>query len=137
MTPTALRSFAASAARQRAELWPCTVTLSTDTASPKQQLLVAKSPSRRARQPDQFGTGYIQRTTAVFLFPLEWFASGGRLSPAAGYAADLELLRLGTEITIISDPATPVNNGTTWRVTDLTDSNAGTERRAECFRLDA
>lgn len=136
MSPTSLRSFAATAARQRAELWPCTVTLSTDTRSPKQQLPVAKSPARRSRAPDQFGTGYIQRTTAVFLFPLEWFAAGGRLSTSAGYAADLELLRLGTEITIIADSTTPANNGTTWRVTDLTDSNAGTERRVECFRLD-
>ena len=125
---TQLQRFAALAATDslglsRAQAWPVTVTLSTDTANPKTAVAGPGSPPAATRQRDELRGGYVERTTRTFCL----------------LAADIPAtatLRLGLELTVTADPLNPGTVGTVWRCFDLTGSNAGSEHRLVCFRLD-
>lgn len=120
-----LRRFQTIAARTRAECWPVSFTLSTDTAA--RTLKGSGSPPARTRMPDENRTGYIVRTTRVIAVLRSTLASLGGTPPT---------IALGTEFTITADEINPANVGTVWRSFDLKDSDGGSEIRAVCFRLD-
>jgi hypothetical protein len=114
MNAAAVNRFASIAARVRAHIWPCTVTVAGGIA-----VAVAKSGSKPTRTPAEMGTGYVERTLATFNFK-----ATGNFVPS-----------IGAEWTIASaEQADEV--GTRWRCFQLVRSAAGFEHVATCFRLD-
>ena len=114
MTYAAVRRFGAIAARVRAAVWPCTVTLATGAT-----VSVAKSGSKATRLAAEMGTGYVERTLATFNFP----------------AASAFVPVLGAEwVVATAERADEI--GTRWRCFEITRAAAGFEHVATCFRVD-
>lgn len=105
----------------RAQAWPVTVTLSTDTSA--RELKISGSPAQRTRVQNEPGTGYVQRTLRTFMVLRSQLPAGVTVAP-------------GTQFTILADLTNPENVGTVWRIFDLGDSSAGSELRCVAFRLD-
>ena len=114
MTSAAVSRFAAIAARTRAHIWPCTVTVAGGIV-----VCVAKSGSKPTRTPAEMGTGYVERTLATFNFK-----AAGNFVPSIGAEWTIATAEQADEV------------GTRWRCFQLVRAAAGMEHVATCFRLD-
>ena len=114
MNAAAVNRFAAIAARTRAYVWPCTVTVASGAT-----VSVAKSGSKPTRTPAEMGTGYVERTLATFNFK-----ATGTFVPSIGAEWVIASAEQADEV------------GTRWRCFQLVRSAAGMEHVATCFRLD-
>lgn len=132
---SSLRRFHDQLSRVSASAWSAKVTLSTDALTPRRAVACSASPPERIRLPDEQRAGWIQRTTRVFLLPRSLLDT--YRDQTATFAGGLTApVQLGTELTIVEDARNPQNVGTSWRVFDLRDSDAGSDLRARAFRLD-
>lgn len=109
-----MRTFAAIAARVRAEVWPVTVAVPGGA-----QVAIAKSATKVNRRRDEQGAGWIQSAIATFNFP-----ASGAFVPQIGNEWE------------ITESETAAEVGTVWRCFDITDAAAGSEHRCVCFRKD-
>ena len=115
MNAAAVNRFAAIAARVRASVWPCTVTVADGST-----VAVAKSGSKPTRTAAEFGTGYVERTIATFNFK-----ATGSFVPSLGAEWTIATAEQSDEV------------GTRWRCFQLVRAAAGFEHVATCFRLDS
>lgn len=121
---TQIQQLTAQSARDRAVLWPVTVTLSTDDDD--NEIACSGTPPTATRQGDDLRTGFITRTLRTIMLTR---AQLDALSTTPTVA-------LGTEFTIVADTHNPALAGTVWRCFDFGQSNGGAEIRCVCFKLD-
>lgn len=114
---SALQDFAGQASRERADIWPVTVTEAGATV----RITGAKSPTQASRVQQEQGGGWVQRALATFLFPVT-----GKFNPA-----------IGAELVIVATSTVDEIN-TRWRCFDLKrgDPGSGRDHSLSCFRLD-
>ncbi len=115
---TALARFVASAARARAKLWP-----STMVCADGRRRVVAKSPTRIVRQPQQLGAGWVLAAEATVNF-----------IPVPGGTSYVPTI--GETLTLVECGPEPAEVGTKWRIMELRAAGAAGEASARCHRLD-